>query len=280
MQLINDISDSAYANLEGVNFSSFKEFFVSPYHYRWSMANPRKETDALVVGLAFHCAVLQPDKFYEKFAVAPKVDRRKTEDKLIWNEFVEASKGKTVLTDEQFALILQCASAVKDNKFFKAVFDKNDELYIEAGGNCEFAGSIIKGRIDLYNATKNIIIDLKSINKLPTERAMKQVCYDRMYYMQSFFYAEIIKQRFNLDKHPTAVYAYVHKSPPHTVGLSQFSSKFMDKAASELSKQLCRYENCKKSDLWPEAEQSVSPVIIEPYDTIVIDNDEESDDTE
>ena len=265
MPLINDLSDADYKALAGVNFSSFKNFFVSPFHYLWSKNNAEKETDDLIVGNAIHCAILQPNLFDKKFAVAPKVDRRKTEDKIIWNEFVEASKGKSVLTDEQFDLVLQCSSAIKDNKYFKSITDKNDEIIIESAGNCEFAGSVIKGRIDLYNKTKNVIFDIKSCKDLPTRSQMSKYASNRLHYMQGFFYSEIVMKCYDLKERPDVVFGYVHKKAPFTIGLSQFGPIYINKAHEELSSALCRFENCKANNSFPEATTSTTPSIIEPY---------------
>ncbi len=265
MSLIKNITDAEYQALEGVNFSYFKNFFVSPYHYLWCKNNPEKETDDLLVGNAIHCAVLQPETWEHKFVVAPKLDRRKTEDKIAWNIFVEASKGKVVLTDEQFNLVLQCSSAIKDNKYFKSLVSEGDEIIIESAGNCEFAGSMIKGRIDLYNVTKNIIFDIKSCKDMPTLSQMKKYAEHRLHYMQGFFYSEIVMKRYNLKSRPSVVFGYVHKKAPFTIGLSQFGNKFMDKAARQLEDALCRFENCKLNSSFPDAVTSTSPAVIEPY---------------
>lgn len=277
MPLINDITDAQYKALAGVNFSSFKNFLVSPYHFVYKNNHPEKETDDLVVGNAIHTAVLQPHLFDRKYAVAPKVDRRKTEDKLIWNEFVASSAGKTVLTDEQFNLVLACSSSVKDNRYFKGVFDPNDELYVECAGNCEFAGSVIKGRIDLFNKTKNIILDIKSCKDFPDFIQMRRYAENRLHYMQGFFYREIVNNNFQLPETPTVVFLYIHKKEPFTIGLSQFGPLYMDKAECELSRALCRFENCKVNNVWPEAQTSMIPTIVEPYG---VDTDDDSGDNE
>lgn len=278
MILQNDLADSAYKEMEGINFSSFKHFFVSPAHFEWEKAQPNKETDDLIIGTAVHCAVLTPHLLEKKYAVAPKVDRRKTEDKIVWNEFVELSQGKSVLTEEQWAIVVKCTQSIRSNPYFKYVFDKNDELYVESAANCEFAGSMIKGRIDLYNKTKNIIFDIKTCKDYPSRQKMQYIIRDRMYYMQAFFYRTIVNANWKPSEPPKVVFGFVHKKAPCTVAHSMFSNQYMDKACVELEDALCRYENCKIHDIWPEALESSEPMIISP--DWALDFEDESDHTE
>ena len=265
MQLINDLSDQQYKDLEGVNFSSFKNFFVSPNYFKWKLENPEQETEDLLVGNAVHCAVLQPKEFSKKYAVAPKVDRRKTQDKLIWNEFVEANANKCVLSDESMDIVASCTAALSNSSYFKSLFSKGDEIYIESAGNCDFAGSKIKGRIDFYNKTKNIIFDINNCKDHPDFLQMRRYAEGRLHYMQGFFYSEIVMQNFQLKERPVVVFGYVHKKKPNTIGLSQFGPIYMEKAKRELSEALCRYENCKHTNIWPEASTSLLPSIVEPF---------------
>lgn len=278
MILQNDLSDSAYKQMEGINFSSFKHFFTSPSHFKWELEQPNKDSDDLVIGNAVHCAVLTPNLLDKKYAVAPKVDRRKTEDKIIWNEFVALSQGKTVLTEEQWAVVASCSSSMLNNKYFKYVFDKNDELYVETAGNCEFAGSMIKGRIDLYNKTKNIIFDIKTCKDMPSRHKLQRIIKDRMYYMQGFFYRTIVNANWKPIETPKVVFGFVHKKAPNTIGHVEFSTRYMDKACNELEDSLCRYENCKIHNLWPESPESSEPMIMNPEWTL--DTEDDTDDTE
>lgn len=278
MILQNDLSDSAYKQMEGINFSSFKHFFTSPAHFKWETEQPNKETDDLIIGNAVHCAILTPQLLEKKYAVAPKVDRRKTEDKLIWDEFVALSNGKTVLTIDQWAIVASCASSMKNNPYFKHVFDKNDELYVESAANCEFSGSMIKGRIDLYNKTKNIIFDIKTCKDFPSRRKLQYVIRDRMYYMQGFFYRTIVNANWKPSEPPKVVFGFVHKKAPNTVAHSMFSTRYMDTACNELEDALCRYENCKIHNIWPEAVESSEPMTINP--DWALDFEDETDDNE
>lgn len=277
MFLKNDISDSDYAELEGINFSSFKHFFNSPSYFRWASQQVNEETDDLIIGSAVHTAVLQPDKFKQKYCVAPKLDRRKTEHKLIWNEFVESNKHKIALTAEMMDVVVGCTSAIRDNKYFKSIFNPNH--LIEAGGNAELFGSVIKGRIDYYNPELNVIFDIKTCSIVPNINKMRKQAEDRMHYMQGFFYRHIIAENFKLRTPPDVVFGYVNKKSPNQVGLLQFHDLYFQKAAIELEPQLMRFENCKASGVWPESDASVNPQVVKPWSNVV-DTEDEADESE
>ena len=91
-----------------VRHSAIEDFIRSPsiYHHRWILGNDREETDAMRVGSALHCLVLENQAEYDaRFCVAPNCDRRTKEGKEKWEEFLRESEGKTVLTSDQSRLL-------------------------------------------------------------------------------------------------------------------------------------------------------------------------------
>lgn len=89
-----------YHNAPGVSSTMLKWVDQSPATYRHYILNPEPPSEAMEFGNILHTMVLEPDKFYERYAVAPEgMDRRGTN---AWKELVSVNHGKTVIKFVEF----------------------------------------------------------------------------------------------------------------------------------------------------------------------------------
>jgi hypothetical protein len=78
---------------------------------RYILGKPQAESDAFRLGSAVHCLVLEPWKFSERYAMAPRVDRRTKRGKADWESFQETLQGRELLTDDENTLAISLARA-------------------------------------------------------------------------------------------------------------------------------------------------------------------------
>ena len=268
-QLINNISDQEYDGLEGINFSKLKHLLDSPYHFKKNLENNQyEENTSLKVGLAVHCLSLTPHLFGDKFTVAPICDRRTKEGKIIWQEFINNNEGKTVLSQEEFDLVANCYKAIEANPYFKWAKD-GEEVFFEAGGSTEIFGSKIKGRVDMFNKSKNVILDIKTCSEIPNIDNIRKAIYKHKYHMQAYFYKCIVDNCFNTNAE--FVFLFIDKKHYNSIGLAKVGKEFFNRAAEQLNEALCRYENCKHHDVWPSLINSETPMIVDANQTYFAD---------
>ncbi|ENC3721601.1 exodeoxyribonuclease VIII, partial [Escherichia coli] len=99
------ISNENYHAGPGVSKSQLDDIADTPALYLWRKNAPvdTTKTKTLDLGTAFHCRVLEPEEFSNRFIVAPEFNRRtnsgKEEEKAFLREC--ASTGKTVITAEE-----------------------------------------------------------------------------------------------------------------------------------------------------------------------------------
>ncbi|EHN6801906.1 exodeoxyribonuclease VIII, partial [Escherichia coli] len=99
------ISNENYHAGPGVSKSQLDDIADTPALYLWRKNAPvdTTKTKTLDLGTAFHCRVLEPEEFSNRFIVAPEFNRRtnagKEEEKAFLMEC--ASTGKTVITAEE-----------------------------------------------------------------------------------------------------------------------------------------------------------------------------------
>ena len=114
---------SYHTNTSRISKSGLDLINRAPAHY-WERylnphASPQKETPALLIGSAVHCAVLEPEEFGKRYAVGPRVDRRTSKGKAEWEAFLIAAalKGLTCLDSETATLCERIMEAVRKFAF-------------------------------------------------------------------------------------------------------------------------------------------------------------------
>lgn len=163
------MTNTEYHAHKAVSKSDLDLIHRSPLHYRSAKEMPREQTETLLLGSVVHKLVLEPKDFDNEYAVAPTCDRRTKEGKAAWNDFVAASKDKTVVSD----VIYQKAKSIADSAINHPVAKKllvngtaeQSFFWTEDGVEC-------KCRPD-YLRNDGIIIDLKTTQDASPESFTK-----------------------------------------------------------------------------------------------------------
>lgn len=75
----------------------------------------KESTPAMMLGTISHCAILEPDEFYKRYVVDPKMSKRSNADKEAWKKWQEDNEGRTVITAEQFEKAMGMAESVRNH---------------------------------------------------------------------------------------------------------------------------------------------------------------------
>ena len=65
---------------DAVNWSTLRYMRQSPKHYRYALAHPQPDTEALLLGRLVHCAVYEPDKLAARYVREPNFHRGMNDD--------------------------------------------------------------------------------------------------------------------------------------------------------------------------------------------------------
>jgi len=113
--LYSNISNVDYHSGQGLGSSHLKSLLRSPMHYKRSIENPFKETEAMRMGNAVHCAVLESESFREMYVAVPEGDKRSKAVKAAWAEI--DGDGKIPLSLEDFNSIQGMARSIHAHPF-------------------------------------------------------------------------------------------------------------------------------------------------------------------
>ena len=239
---INDCyTNSEYHAHEAVSKSGLDLIHKSPAHYK---AARHEDTPALRFGTAFHCAVLENDRFNETYTVI-EGDRRTNVVKAAIKE-AEAA-GKIILTADDFNALMGMAQADFKNPICAALLRGSLK---EHSVFSELDGVRVKCRPDGWSTEKGVLFDLKSTEDASPEGFARTVAKYR-YHVQDAFYRHVVASATNCDADDLSfIFIAVEKKPPFAVALYQLDELATLQGWVDAREDLRRYKAAKESGKW------------------------------
>lgn len=239
-------SNSEYHSSPALNKSRLHRFSVSPQWFKWCEEHPEEDTEALIVGGAFHKLVLEPDGFEGEYIVAEPIDRRTTAGKAAWAELLES--GKQILTADQFALISAMRDAVMANPHakFLTTGDVEQSYYFTD----DMTGIECKVRPDCFkrlSSGRGLVVDLKSVRSAATEDFIRDAI-KYGYDLQTAMYTTGAEKEHGIPC--DFVFIAVEKEPPHMINILQADDLFLRRGGDLFREYLGLYKRCTETENW------------------------------
>ena len=234
-------TNAEYHAHEAVSKSDLDLIHKSPAHYK---AARHEDTPALRFGTAFHCAVLENDRFNATYTVI-EGDRRTSAVKASIKEAKDA--GKTVLDADDFNALMGMAQAVFKNPICAALLRGSLK---EHSVFAELDGVRVKCRPDGWSTEKGVLFDLKSTEDASPEGFARTVAKYR-YHVQDAFYRHVVASATNCDADDLSfIFIAVEKKPPFAVALYQLDELAALQGWVDAREDLRRYKAAKESGKW------------------------------
>lgn len=207
IQYVKDTFAEYLGKVDYYSASDIKNFLKSPKMFFYDKYTKVKEENQrhFAIGSAVHEMILEPQLFNSNYLVALKFDKRTKEGKESFAKFNEMAQGKTILFEDEYAMVLEMAVNVKNNHTFMELL--NDSYYevscytIDAN-----TGLSIRLRPDILPKSKSTIVDIKScIESSP--KKFKSDVYSYGYSISAAFYLDFLKRE-------NYVFAAIEKQAP------------------------------------------------------------------
>jgi hypothetical protein len=218
-----------------ISNSRLTAFKRSPAHLIHYLTKPKEQTPAMAFGSAFHCYVLQPEKFDQLYAVAPEVDRRTKDGKIEWEVFNALHKDKTVISKADFDKIIDMSMALYSNSSVgdilkEIVTREDDRTWINEETNAPMRG-IIDG------IGQGFMIDLKTCQDADPVKFARDA-YNMNYHRQAAIY---------LDSHPDGKFMdyyiiAIEKDAPYGCSVHQLSDELIDAGRKQYIDYVIEYQ--------------------------------------
>ena len=258
-----------YNTAPGLRRSDLWKINKSPKHFKDHMDSPREDTPSLRFGIATHKYILEPDTFFDEYAIAPKVDKRTKTGKEIWQNFVTDCdvNNKEALDERDFEIIKAMADAVNADPLAKHMLVGQHEL--EFYWTDPTTNESLKCKCDNigeYNGRK-MIVDYKTTDSCENghfERSSKRYGYQ----FQAGFYTEGL----NISTNEDYGFAFVaqEKKPPYACRVYVCSDYYVENGKMIYHQLLDLYHQCKITGDWFGYEGNSS----NPQPTMLLDDSE------
>ncbi|EOW2397797.1 PD-(D/E)XK nuclease-like domain-containing protein [Cronobacter sakazakii] len=193
--IYRDIPNEAYHAGDGVSKSQLDLVAINPALLTWQKNAPvdTEKLQALDMGTALHCLLLEPEEFSKRFIVAPQFNRRsnagKEEEAAFMNKV--AGMGMTVMTAEEGRKL----QLMRDSAFAHPAA----RWLLEQEGDCEAShywideetGELCRIRPDKRLAQFPVMADVKKVSDM--SRFARHIDEFR-YHVQDAMYCEGAKQ--------------------------------------------------------------------------------------
>lgn len=244
---VYDISNDEYHSCEAYSRSQLMMLDKSPYHFISNIANKKKSAPnpCLNLGSAFHCMLLQSEKFDDEFSILPKIDRRTAKGKEIYTSFLSEAEGKSILDYDAHAQVVLMCQEIHKNKLICKMLYEDSKMEQSIFWTDKETGIQFKCRPDVWSS--RLIIDVKTISD-SSENSIMRSSINYGYYLQA---AMIFEAMQSIDK-PIEVFInlFCEKEPPYLPLIYSMSKESIEFGLLQFNRLKRLLKKCVDDDKW------------------------------
>lgn len=256
-----------FADKDSISASGLKKLKTSPAHFKFG--EEIKDSEALLFGSAYHCFVLEPDRFEKEYYVFDDsiacdaiVAKGAAEGKEVKN--VRATKAykeweesemrvvgeKNVIQKPDFNRIKEMKSKLFSHPYAKMLLSNGEPEVGLKGTISTMAGDInVKLKPDYIKVGKHLVVDLKTARDASLDAFTKDAA-KLNYHIQAAFYSDILSQMDN-NRPYTFIFIAQEKTRPYAFNLFECSAQFISQGRYEYEMLLQLYKHCLDRNYWP-----------------------------
>lgn len=247
------MTEMEYNQAEGIRRSDLWRMNDSPEKFRYFLENPIEQTPAMAFGSACHKLVLEPDGFFDEFALAPIADKRTKDGKAIWEAFMAENAGKTLVKPEDMEDMNGMEAAILLCPLAKELIRGEGQTEVPVFWTDPETGEKCKAKCDRVLKDKDgkfYISDYKTTQSAQTDKFNKSILMFG-YAFQAAMYSEGLQIALGLDYRPEFIFVAQEKKAPYSVNVVKVSPEVMEYGAKQYHTLLNKMHVCKELDEWP-----------------------------
>lgn len=257
----HDISNEQYHSGPGISKSQLDDIAESPATYIWRKTAPvdTEKLQALDMGTALHCLLLEPDEFAKRFIIAPAFNRRTTAGKEAEAEFLQgcADTGKTVMDAEDGRKLQLMRDSVMAHPDASSLLEL--EGYSEASiyWKDNETGELCRCRPDRMLRNYPIILDVKKVDDMGRfERHVEEF----RYHVQNAMYCDGYANQFG--EQPEFYFIAVSSSIEcgrYPVRVRPLGTKWAEDGYELYRRDLNTFHQCRINNEWHDLKPLIRP---------------------
>lgn len=217
-------------------------------YFDWIHGHDAAPTSALVIGSAFHCAILEPERFATAYVCEPDFgDCRSRDNKARRDAWRSAHAGATYLSEDDTVCVLGMAASVRKHRIAGRMI-QDGKAEVTARWTDDATGLRCKARADFIIPELKMAVDLKStLDASPQEFARSIAKHG--YHRQDAFY----RAGFSQVGAPIEHFAFisVEKTPPYLVAVYQLDEHGIAKGHESIRRDMETLAQCIEDNSFP-----------------------------
>lgn len=253
IQVLEHLPMEDYHNSDALGRSDIVNLIKSPAHFQHSRRFPEGTTPAKELGSATHMAVLEPNKFEDKYVKAPQI-RRGTND---WKKFVADNPFKEPIKEEDWAKIEGMREAIWSHPLASKLFSggKPEVTYYWEE---EFGGVPVKLKCRPDYSRTDCLPDLKTTEAVSDYMFQKQmIAYG--FHIQAAHYLKGVEICTGV-RPDHFFFVSVEKKGPFGVRIFELDQFTIERGMLERDQALRAYVDCMESEQWPSYKPEINRV--------------------
>lgn len=252
--LFSDIKEDDYHASQGISKHGLDLINQSPMHYK---QYKNAETNALIYGGAFHCMVLEPDLFHDKYIVNTDYKDFRTKAAKAWRD-EKREQGQRVISLSDYDHMMRMHDAIREHPTASIMLDpdsgkaEQSAYWIDNDKNIwrheDPTNRLCRCRPDFINEAHNLVVDLKTTQCAGASKFGRDIVNYR-YDVQAAFYMDGLRQcglRVVDFK-----FVAIEKTPPYGIGVYDIEVSDRQTARLKYQRDLLRYHDCMTTGEWP-----------------------------
>lgn len=265
-------NEQYHADTSAISASGLRLFMRSPAHYWAAYLDPdrqqRQATPAMMLGTATHCAILEPEKFDDRYTVIPEgVDRRSKDGKQLWADLL--ASGKQPLSDQDWQRINRMSERFHAEHETAELFARPH--VVESTHFAKINGVMCKCRPDFMTTDGMIVMDVKTTSDA-SQDGFGRSAWNLGYHIQAAFYRRVLHAATGVT--PSFVFGCVESDYPHLIAYYRMPQAALEYADGLIDDALERYAECLASGIWPGYESGARELVLPGYAQRIIEQNE------
>lgn len=220
----------------------------TPAHLAHKRLNPEPISEAMAVGLALHCQLLEPDNFKRDFCLLPsELDLRKYRDREFLEEFKQINAGKIFLQSKWMADIVGMATSVQSHPSASQLLQNTEremsvrwtEVVCDDDDPGKVEEVLCKSRLDAFSKERGFLGELKS-TKDASPSGFRREIEEFHYHLSAAMYFRGANLHSG-DAFKNFVFIAVENFAPYLCAVRELSPEYLDDGLELYEKMLRKY---------------------------------------
>lgn len=204
---------------EYISVSDIELFLKSPRSYFYSKNNFEDQDQEMPLNVAIFEYIMNRELFDRNFIVSPKFNKRTTQGKKDYADFVQMANGKYVLTEDEMEMIIQASVGVMMNRSFLSLLEKS-QYDLSVYSKDKKTGLNVKLRPHVVSDERNTLIHFMGCSD-NSPKKFKLDAEEKQYGLCAAFHIDFL----NLEDF---VFGAIEKKPPYQTVLYRLPKQLIE----------------------------------------------------